>query len=827
MILSGADNHPPMLEKDLYDSWKSIMELYMQNREHERMILESIENDPLIWPTVEENGVTRTKKYAELSAARKIQDDYDMKETNIILQGLVVSVFSLGDDPIACLNKAMAFLIAVASSRGDKATVILVLVIRVMLLVLGETTQVDRKGLLNAIIVKVKDIWLGNVLSLSDQGMQHDLGVTDGQAVKIIILNNAAFQTVDLDTYDSDCDDILNAKAVLMANISNMVLTLSQRIKDEAPEAIIKCIKNIQVRLNAIVHNVRTYNKTEFNDIVKRRNRTLVEDACTMLIFSKALLFLRAKAINPACYTQNCSLIRLRYNKTPDELMQDKKLDLSFFHVVGALCYPTNDNDDLGKLDAKAYIGIFLGYAPAKKAFKIYNKRARKIIETIHVTFDELTSMASEQLGSGPGLQCMTPATSSSGLVPNPIPQQPCIPPLRDDWNRLFQPMFDKYFTPLSIAISLVQEAVAPRAVVLAESRVSNSIDQDASSANKVMLIKLKWIYKVKTDEFSEVLKKKAGLVAQGFKQEEGIDFEESFAPVARIEAIYIFVENAAHKNMMIFQMDVKMAFLNGELKEVVYVSQPEGFVDQDNLSHVYKLKKALYGLKQVPRTWYDMLLGFLISQHFSKDAVDPTLFTRKAKNDLLLVQIYVDDIIFASANTATCNEFAKLMTTKFKMSMMGDSLDTLLVEKSKPDEDLQGKPVDAPLYRGMIGSLAKPTEKPLNAVKRIFRYLKGTINMGLWYSKDIDMSLTAYADADHAGCQDTRRGTSGSAQFLGDKLVENGSVELYFVWSEYQLADIFTKPLPRERFNFLIEKLGMRSMSSRTLKHLAGEMDE
>ncbi|GKC79221.1 retrovirus-related pol polyprotein from transposon TNT 1-94 [Tanacetum coccineum] len=307
------------------------------------------------------------------------------------------------------------------------------------------------------------------------------------------------------------------------------------------------------------------------------------------------------------------------------------------------------------------------------------------------------------------------------------------------------------------------------------------------------MFIKLKWIYKVKTDEFGRVLKNKARLVAQGFRQEEGIDFEESFAPVARIEAIRIFVANAANKNMMIFQMDVKTAFLNGDLKEEVYISQLEGFSNQDIPSHVYKLKKALYGLKQAPRAWYDMMSSFLISQHFSKGVVDPTLFTRKAGNDLLLVQIYVGDIIFAYTNTAMCNEFATLMTTKFKMSMMGDSVDTHMVEKNKLDEDLKGTLVDATLYCGLVGSLmyltssrpdliyavclcaryqAKPTEKHLNAVKWIFRYLKGTINMGLWYSKDTGMSLTAYADADHAGCQDTRRSTSGSAQFLGDKLV-------------------------------------------------------
>ncbi|GKC06701.1 retrovirus-related pol polyprotein from transposon TNT 1-94 [Tanacetum coccineum] len=261
---------------------------------------------------------------------------------------------------------------------------------------------------------------------------------------------------------------------------------------------------------------------------------------------------------------------------------------------------------------------------------------------------------------------------------------------------------------------------------------------------DKVLLIKLKWIYKVKTDKFGRVLKNKARLVAQGFRQEEGIDFEESFAPISRIEAIRIFIANSAHKNMTIYQMDVKTDFLNGELKEEVYVSQLEGFVDQDNPSHVYKLKKALYGLKQAPHAWYDMLSSFLISQQFSKGAVDLTLFTRQAGNDLLLVQIYVDDIIFASTNTAMCNEFANQMTTKFKMSMMGqiDSIDIPMVEKSKLDEDLQANPVDATLYRVMIGSLmyltsnrpdliyavclcaryqAKPTEKHLNAVKRIF----------------------------------------------------------------------------------------------------------
>nr|GFC46910.1 retrovirus-related Pol polyprotein from transposon TNT 1-94 [Tanacetum cinerariifolium] len=191
------------------------------------------------------------------------------------------------------------------------------------------------------------------------------------------------------------------------------------------------------------------------------------------------------------------------------------------------------------------------------------------------------------------------------------------------------------------------------------------------------MVITLKWIYKVKLDELGGILKNKARLVACGYRQEEWIDFEESFAPVARLEAIRIFLAYAAHKNMVVYQMDVKTAFLNGNLWEEVYVSQPDGFVDPNNPNHVYKLKKALYGLKQALRAWYDMLSLFLLSQDFSKGSVDPTLFIRRNENDLLLRHL------------ESC-----------------DPVDTPMVEKSKLDEDREGKAVDPSHYRGMIGNL-------------------------------------------------------------------------------------------------------------------------
>ncbi|GJX16038.1 retrovirus-related pol polyprotein from transposon TNT 1-94 [Tanacetum coccineum] len=220
-----------------------------------------------------------------------------------------------------------------------------------------------------------------------------------------------------------------------------------------------------------------------------RRNHTLIDVARTILIDAKALLFLWAEAVAIACYTQNRSIIRLRQGKTPYELLHDKPPDLSFFHVFCALCHPTNDSENLGKLQPKADIGIFIGYAPTKKAFRIYNRRIRRIIKTIHVDFDELTAMASEHSSSGPALHEMTPATISSGFVPNPPPSTPFVPPSRTDWDIMFQPIFVELLTPPPSVdhpspevIALIDEVVAPVPAVSTGSPSSTTVDQDAPS---------------------------------------------------------------------------------------------------------------------------------------------------------------------------------------------------------------------------------------------------------------------------------------------------------------------------------------------------------
>ncbi|GJU51253.1 retrovirus-related pol polyprotein from transposon TNT 1-94 [Tanacetum coccineum] len=305
-------------------------------------------------------------------------------------------------------------------------------------------------------------------------------------------------------------------------------------------------------------------------------------------------------------------------------------------------------------------------------------------------------------------------------------------------------------------------------------------------------VIKLKWLWKNKKDEDQTVIKNKARLVAKGYAQKEGINFEESFASVARLEAIWIFVAYVAHKSFPIYRMAVKTAFLNGPLKEEVYVAQPDGFVDLAHPKKVYRLRKSLYRLKQASRAWYDELSNFLMFKGFTKDTIDPTLFTIRYEEDVLLVKIYVDDIIFGFTNPKFSKRFEKLMHSRFEMSLMremkfflglqihqsprgifinhakyaleilkkygmdkSDIIGTPMAIKRKLDADMSGKLVDQTDYHSKIGSLMYLTSSRLDIVQA-----------------DFGFELTAFSDANHVGCLDTRKSTSEGIQFLGDKLV-------------------------------------------------------
>ncbi|GJU74450.1 retrovirus-related pol polyprotein from transposon TNT 1-94 [Tanacetum coccineum] len=496
----------------------------------------------------------------------------------------------------------------------------------------------------------------------------------------------------------------------------------------------------------------------------------------------------------------------------------DRKPSIKHLHIFGCTCYLTRDGENLDKMKEKGDPCILVGYSTQSKGYRVYNKRTRLIVESIHLALmrskrcqrhlllmtlqasfsndKRHTTVPSQQeldLLFGPlydeffnaGTSRVNKSSSptdnsaqqdtlpSTNIHPTIEPSTPthvnaeennndqaeftnpfCTPVqevaesssrniVRGNPSKPVQTRRQLATNPEMCMFALTVSTAEPKNIkeAMADSAWIEAMQEELHQFDRLQVwelvdkpfgknvIKLKWLWKNKKDEDQTIIRNKARLVAKGYAQEEGIDFEESFAPIARLEAVRIFVAYAAHKSFPIYQMDVKMVFLNGPLKEEVYVAQPDGFIDPYHPDKVYRLRKALYGLKQAPRAWTS----------------DPPIRTR------------------------------------------------------------------------------------------------GTINMGLWYPKDSGFKLTAFSDADHAGCLDTRKSTFGGIQFLGDKLVswmskkqdctamssaeaeyvalsaswgfqvENGIIELYFVRTEYQLADMFTKALPKMFFSILVNALNIR----------------
>nr|GEZ96327.1 hypothetical protein [Tanacetum cinerariifolium] len=299
----------------------------------------------------------------------------------------------------------------------------------------------------------------------------------------------------------------------------------------------------------------------------------------------------------------------------------------------------------------------------------------------------------------------------------------------------------------------------------------------------RVRPIGTKWVLKNKKDERGIVIKNKARLVGQGHTQEEGIDYDEVFAPVARIEAIRLFLAYASFMDFVVYQMDVKNAFLYGTIDEEVYVMQPPGFQDPEFLAKVYKVEKAMYGLHQAPRAWYGTLSKYLLKNGFQRGTIDQTLFIRKQREDFKLIQVYVDNIIFGSSNPRLCREFEALMHEKFQMSAMGELNFFLGLQVLQKEDGIflsQDKYVGDILKNSDIKFVVcayarhqvTPKECHLHAVKRIFRYLKGHPKIGLWYPKESPFDLVSFSDSDYGGATQDHKSTTGGCQFLGRKLI-------------------------------------------------------
>ncbi|GJS11629.1 retrovirus-related pol polyprotein from transposon TNT 1-94 [Tanacetum coccineum] len=528
-----------------------------------------------------------------------------------------------------------------------------------------------------------------------------------------------------------------------------------------------------------IRHETSTARTPEQNGVVERQNRTLVEAARTMLSAAKVPLFFWAEAIATACFTQNRSLVIPRHEKTPYHIINARKPSVKFFHIFGSLCYIVRDGENLDKMKEKGDACIFVGYSTQSKAYRVFNKRTRMIVETIHVNFDELPQMASDHVSSDPDPPPLNIHSTHQTLtqVPTVTAPENIIQAEtnienaqfdKDEFINIFSTpvqeqgetssrhvvrsnMHTFYQTPsLRTTVEMCMFALTvsqtePKNIkeAMADSAWIESMQEELHQFDRLdvwelvdrplckNVINLKWLWKNKRDEENTIIHNKSRLVAKGYAQKEGIDFEESFAPITRLEAVRLFIAYVAHKSFTVYQMDVKTAFLYGPLKE----------------------EKALYGLKQAPRAWYDELSNFLVSKGFSKGSIDPTLFITKHGEDILLVQIYVDDISFGSTNPKLSKQFGNLMHSKFDMSMMG-------VLKFFLGIQIHQSP------RGIFINQAKYAQEIL---KKHGMNLCDSIGTPM-ATKHLDADLS---DSDHAGYLDSRKSTYGGIQFLsGDKLV-------------------------------------------------------
>ncbi|GJY12536.1 putative ribonuclease H-like domain-containing protein [Tanacetum coccineum] len=506
--------------------------------------------------------------------------------------------------------------------------------------------------------------------------------------------------------------------------------------------------------------------------------------------------------------------------------------------------------DPLGKFDRKADVGFLVGYSIISKAFRVFNIRIRKVEENLHINFlenkpnvagsgpecidnkdaDEVPGKGDDDLSERNGqekeekegytnntnrVSTVNPSVNAAGQGFDNVDDQERIDSSTQDVN-----------TVGPKATGIFDDAYDDREEVGAEVDLKN-LETTMNVWTLVDLLKgkraigTKWVYRNKKDDRGIVVRNKARLVAQGYTQEEGIDYDEVFAPVARIEAIRLFLAYASFMGFIVYQMDVKSAFLYGTIEEEVYVCQPPGFEDPQFPDKVYKVEKALYGLHQAPRAWYETLSTYLLENGFRRGTIDKTLFIKKDKGDILLVQVYVNDIIFGSTKKSLCVEFEQMMHKRFQMSSMGELTFFLGLQVKQKDDgifisqdkyvadilkkfdfvtvkttstpietnkallkDEEAKDVDVHLYKSMIGSLmylttfrpnimfaicactrfkVTPKVSHLHAVNKIFKYLKGQPKVGLWYPRDSPFDLEAFSDSDYAGASLDRKSTTGA----------------------------------------------------------------
>ena len=384
--------------------------------------------------------------------------------------------------------------------------------------------------------------------------------------------------------------------------------------------------------------------------------------------------------MNIACHVHNRVKLRAGTTTTLYELWKGRKPTVKYFHVFGSKCYILEDRDYRRKMDPKSDEGIFMGYSTNSRAYRVYNSRTQVVMESISVVIDDV---AKDQISEVvPGVEAYVETSAQEKVIPETVqepepdieeaeqdnvetskgpstrvkknhPQDLIIGDLdqgirtRRSNDIVSNSCFVSKFEPKNVKEALTDEfwieAMQEELNQFKRSEVWDLVPRP----DDINVIGTKWIYKNKSDKNGTVTRNKARLFAQGYTQVENLDFDETFAPVARLESIRLLLGVACILKFKLFQMDVKSAFLNGYLHEEVYLEQPKGFIDPSFPDHVYKLKKALYGLKQAPKAWYERLTKLLINQGYKKGGTDKTLFVKEVKGRLMIAQIYVDDIVF------------------------------------------------------------------------------------------------------------------------------------------------------------------------------------
>ncbi|KAK9073828.1 hypothetical protein SSX86_006422 [Deinandra increscens subsp. villosa] len=649
---------------------------------------------------------------------------------------------------------------------------------------------------------------------------------------------------------------------VITDDFSRFSWVVSLASKDETPDQIQKLLSKFPSMYKHKICRIRTDNGTEFknakmaafcdslgiihefsapytpqqNGVAERKNRTLIETARTLLADANLPIKFWSEAVYTACYVLNHVLIVKRFNKTSYELLKGRKPNLNFFEPFGCLCTVLKEGGknhtflqpksaDAQSYDYKSLLDSFTAAPPGSDEEE---------------DPDVLAALLHSLKTPGPG-SWIPKFPSTSTVIASSSQSASSLETMSssDDDESTFHesestPVDDQIHLPNNQAVSdstiLRIHNIHPQENIIGDpssgvepSNVDKALE-DASWVEAMQeelqqftklgvwhLVDLpknskepcgtKWVFKCKKDDRGVIVRNKARLVVQGFSQIEGIDFNEVYAPVARIEAIRIFLAFAAHHGFKVYQMDVKSAFLNGKIREEVYVKQPPGFYDPDFPDKVYKLDKALYGLHQAPRAWYETLVNSLARKWFSAWHGGLYAIFKEVRERFVAGSAQWERLGFflglqvkqsAKGIFLHQSKYVSDVLTRFKVGDVRIPSTPIQVSHGiAPDES--GASVDPTLFRAMIGSLmyltasrpdimfavclcaryqAAPKASHMLAVKRIFAYLKGNPDLGIWYPNDNKFELSAYSDSDYGGCKINFKSTTAGCQFLGERLV-------------------------------------------------------